>query len=106
MRLGLATLIFGHGTQKLFGWFGGLGPVGTGVIFEKWGLRPGTRLVRLAVACELTSSMLLALGLLTPFGAAVAMGTLAVAARSSLPTGCGRRRVVTSYRSSTPGSLQ
>ena len=87
LRLGLATLIFGHGAQKLFGWFGGLGPVGTGVIFEKWGLRPGTRLVRLAATCELTSSVVLALGLLTPFGAAVAMGTLAVACSVVAPNG-------------------
>ena len=42
----LRTLIggpfVGHGTQKLFGWFGGHGPEGTGQFFESLGLRPGT----------------------------------------------------------------
>ena len=29
-RLLLGGLFVGHGTQKLFGWFGGYGPDGTG----------------------------------------------------------------------------
>jgi len=35
--LGLA----GHGTQKLFGWYGGHGLSGTGGFFETLGFRPG-----------------------------------------------------------------
>ena len=42
----IARLVFGlvmaaHGTQKLFGWFGGYGLAGTGGFFEQLGFRPG-----------------------------------------------------------------
>ena len=40
-RLLIGGLFIGHGTQKLFGWFGGHGPEGTGQFFESLGLRPG-----------------------------------------------------------------
>jgi putative oxidoreductase len=49
MRLGtlairgvVGPLFIGHGTQKLFGWFGGHGLEGTAGFFEQaLGLRPG-----------------------------------------------------------------
>ena len=37
----VGPLMVGHGTQKLFGWFGGHGLEGTGGFFESLGLRPG-----------------------------------------------------------------
>jgi putative oxidoreductase len=44
MKLGLTmlrtivgALFVGHGTQKLFGWFGGHGPEGTAQMFESIG---------------------------------------------------------------------
>ena len=42
----LARVVFGllmaaHGSQKLFGWFGGYGLAGTGGFFEQLGFRPG-----------------------------------------------------------------
>ena len=42
----LARMVFGllmaaHGSQKLFGWFGGYGLAGTGGSFESLGFRPG-----------------------------------------------------------------
>ena len=40
-RVTIGALFVGHGTQKLFGWFGGGGPEGTGKFFEELGLRPG-----------------------------------------------------------------
>ncbi|HET8953111.1 MAG TPA: DoxX family protein, partial [Solirubrobacteraceae bacterium] len=39
----VGPLFVGHGTQKLFGWFGGHGIEGTGGFFENLGLRPGKR---------------------------------------------------------------
>ena len=48
MRGVIGTLFIGHGTQKLFGWFGGHGPEGTGQFFESLGLRPGARHARAA----------------------------------------------------------
>ena len=38
LRLVIGPLFVGHGTQKLFGWFGGHGLEGTGAFFEKLGL--------------------------------------------------------------------
>ena len=35
----VGPLFVGHGTQKLFGWFGGHGIEGTGGFFENLGLR-------------------------------------------------------------------
>ena len=39
----VGPLMIGHGTQKLFGWFGGHGVEGTGGFFESLGMRPGRR---------------------------------------------------------------
>lgn len=80
LRIGLGLLLAGHGCQKLFGWFRGHGPAGTAAFFDQVGYRPGRQLAVLAGACELTAGALLALGLLTPLAAAVAVGTMLAAA--------------------------
>ncbi|MQA98431.1 MAG: DoxX family membrane protein [Streptosporangiales bacterium] len=87
LRLLLAGLLFGHSTQKLFGWFGGAGPSGTAVPFEKWGFEPGRRLVLLAGVLELAGAVSIAAGLLTPAGCAVVVGTMVVAAAALAPNG-------------------
>jgi putative oxidoreductase len=71
LRLVVGLLFVGHGTQKLFGRFGGHGPEGTGSFFESFGLRPGRRMAIAAGASELTGGVLIAAGLLTPFAAAL-----------------------------------
>ena len=43
LRLVVGGFFIGHGTQKLFGWFGGHGLEGTGQFFEQLGMRPGRR---------------------------------------------------------------
>jgi DoxX len=40
-RTTIGLLFVGHGTQKLFGWFGGGGLDGTGGFFEQLGLDRG-----------------------------------------------------------------
>lgn len=87
LRLLLGGLLLGHSMQKMVGWFGGLGPAGTGAIFEKWGLRPGKQLVVVAATCELVATTLLVLGLLVPVGSAIAVGTLLVAVSVTAPNG-------------------
>jgi putative oxidoreductase len=71
VRLAVGLLMIGHGTQKLFGWFGGHGPRGTGYFFDSLGLRPGRLMAVTAGAAEVTGGLLIALGLLTPLGAAM-----------------------------------
>ena len=87
LRLLLAGLLFGHATQKLFGWFHGQGPAGTGAIFEKWGIRPGKAMATLAGATELVGAVLIALGLLSPLGSAIIVGTMTVAASVNVSNG-------------------
>ncbi|HET9392838.1 MAG TPA: DoxX family protein [Candidatus Rubrimentiphilum sp.] len=72
----LARLIFGlglaaHGAQKLFGWFGGYGPKGTGDFFESMGWRPGVLFAVAAGLGEVGGGLLLALGLLGGIGPAI-----------------------------------
>ncbi len=87
LRVLTGLLLAGHATQKLFGWCSGMGPDATGVLFEKWGHRPGRLMALLAGACELTGGGLLAVGLLTPLGAAMVTGTMLVAATALSPQG-------------------
>lgn len=87
LRLLLAALLFGHATQKLLGWFRGGGPAGSGAVFEQWGFRPGAQLAVVAGLCELVGAGSIALGLLTPGGAAVIVGTMIVAASTNVANG-------------------
>jgi putative oxidoreductase len=66
LRLFVGASFFGHGTQKLFGWFGGYGPQGTGGFFASQGYRHGVRMAVLAGIAEAGGGLLLAFGLLTP----------------------------------------
>lgn len=79
LRMVVGGLFAGHGAQKLFGWFGGHGPDGTGQFFESIGLRPGRRLALLAGGAELTGGLLLALGLVVPAAAALLSAVMVVA---------------------------
>ena len=79
LRIVLALILFAHATQKLVGWFGGNGLHKQGEIFATLGLRPGRAMVLAAGLAELLAAGLLLFGFLTPLGALVAAGTMAVA---------------------------
>ena len=70
LRVFVGASFFGHGTQKLFGWFGGYGPQGTGGFFTSQGYRNGVQMAVLAGIAEAGGGILLALGLLTPLACA------------------------------------
>ncbi len=78
-RVTIGLLFIGHGTQKLFGWFGGNGPRGTGETMEKLGLRPGRDHAIAAGLAEAGGGALLAAGAATPFAAAALTGTMMTA---------------------------
>jgi len=40
LRLVVGLAFVGHGTQKLFSWFGGFGPKGTGGFLVRWATAP------------------------------------------------------------------
>ncbi|HEX2029941.1 MAG TPA: DoxX family protein [Actinomycetota bacterium] len=79
LRIGVGGLMFGHGAQKLWGWFGGHGLRGTSGFLESLGFRPGSRWAPLHGAAEATGGALLALGFLTPLGAGAVVGVMLVA---------------------------
>ncbi|WP_144939179.1 DoxX family protein [Paenibacillus sp. 32O-W] len=76
IRLVIGLLYIGHGAQKLFGWFGGYGPKGTGGWMESVGIKPGVLMAVLAGLMELVGGALFALGFLTPLAAALLVLTM------------------------------
>ena len=81
LRATIGSYFFGHGMQKLAGWFGGHGPEGTGQFFEQVGLRPGRESALLAGAAEAGGGSLLALGLFTPAAVSMLTGVMTNAIR-------------------------
>ncbi|TFE65673.1 DoxD-like family protein [Candidatus Methylacidiphilum fumarolicum] len=70
LRLVLSLIFFAHGSQKLFGWFGGKGLEATALSFaEKFHLVPGILWASLAGGGEFLGAILLALGLATRLAA-------------------------------------
>ena len=79
VRLLFGVAIAAHGSQKLFGWFGGYGLKGTGGFIETLGFRPGVVFAAMTGLSEFVGGLLLAVGLFTPLGAAIVLGTMIVA---------------------------
>ena len=84
LRLTIGGTFFVHGTQKLFGWFGGYGPDGTGEFFESLGLRPGRENALAAGATEAGGGALIALGVATPLAAAGLSSVMITALRTAV----------------------
>lgn len=82
IRLVLGFTMIAHGAQKLFGWFGGYGPKGTGGWMESLGIKPGVLMAVLAGLAEFGGGLLVAAGLFTPIGAALLILTMIVAIAS------------------------
>ena len=76
LRLVVGGLMIGHGTQKLFGWFGGHGIRGTAGFLGSMGYRPATPMAVLHGTAEAGGGLLVLAGFLTPFGAAAIAGVL------------------------------
>lgn len=87
LRTAMGGILFVHGAQKLFGWFGGSGIAGTGAGFEKVGFTPGKANAVAAGLGTAGGGALLALGLATPAAGAAVAGTMAVAAEMHVPGG-------------------
>ena len=79
VRLVVGLAMAAHGSQKLFGWFGGYGIKGTGGYFESIGFRPGTFFATAAGASEFFGGLLIALGLGGAAGPMLVIATMIVA---------------------------
>src|SRR2546421_8063795 len=82
LRLVVGLTIAAHGSQKLFGWFGGGGLDGTAPFLEQLGFRPGKVHAAVTGIAEMGGGAGLALGLLTPLAAAAVIGAMIAAAVS------------------------
>jgi putative oxidoreductase len=93
-----STLLFGarmvvggylavHGSQKLFGAFGGPGLEKTAAGFERIGLAPGRQMAALAGAAELGGGLLTVAGAADPAGPLAIIGTMAVASATHRANG-------------------
>jgi putative oxidoreductase len=69
VRIVTGALMAAHGSQKLFGWFGGGGPTGTRKFFAGLGFRAPLAMALVAGLCELGGGLLFAFGLVTPLAA-------------------------------------
>jgi putative oxidoreductase len=87
LRLTTGLILTAHGTQKLFGWFGGSGLDVTGQLFETMGFLPGRRHALMAGLAETGGGALLALGLFTPIGAAFTCSVMLVAVTVHIKNG-------------------
>lgn len=79
LRLAVGLTMVAHGSQKLFGWFGGHGLSGTGGFLEQLGFFPGRRHALFAGLSEATGGTLLAIGLAMPLGAVLIIAVMTVA---------------------------
>ena len=82
LRAAIGGLFIGHGTQKLFGWFGGGGLEATGEGFAAIGLVPGRRNALVAGLAESGGGALLALGLATPLAETALISVMLTAIRT------------------------
>ena len=82
LRLVVGGSFIGHGTQKLFGWFGGNGLEATAASFEQLGLRPGRANAIAAGTAEAGGGALILAGLALPAAASVLTATMITAIRT------------------------
>ncbi|MZI93151.1 DoxX family membrane protein [Vibrio sp. CAIM 722] len=79
LRIPVGIIYMAHGSQKLFGWFGGHGLSGTAQWMNSIGLEPGIVMATLAGSGEFFGGLLLLLGLHTRPAAFVTAFTMIVA---------------------------
>ena len=79
LRLVVGPVLLVHGTQKLFGWFGGPGLTRLMQGFEKQGFKPVWLWVSLVILGEVGGGLSAVLGFLTPLGAAGIFGVMFMA---------------------------
>src|SRR5213595_3738976 len=79
VRVVIGLVMAAHGTQKLFGWFGGYGLNKTGEFFVQLGFWQGRTFAAAASLAEIGSGLLIALGFLGPVGPALMISVMIVA---------------------------
>lgn len=83
LRLVAGLTLAAHGAQKFFGWFGGSGIKGTLQMQGRLGLKPAPLWAGIVILGEFGGGLSVALGFLTPLGAAGMVGTMFMAVAKS-----------------------
>src|SRR5581483_8830593 len=79
LRIVAGLTVAAHGSQKLFGWFGGAGFSSTMGMMKSMRLEPNWLWALLAGLGEFAGGLLLALGFLTPIGVIGVVGAMLMA---------------------------
>ena len=79
LRAVVGLYLFGHGTQKLFGWFGGGGMQANVAMVRRLGMRPLLPWALAGGLGEALGGVLIALGLVNPVGSIVAAAAMLTA---------------------------
>jgi putative oxidoreductase len=79
LRLVVGLTLAAHGSQKLFGWWGGPGMTRWTQSVEKLRIRPAQPWAWVAALSEFGGGLLLALGFLSPLGSFAIVGAMVVA---------------------------
>jgi putative oxidoreductase len=79
LRATVGGFFIGHGTQKLFGWFGGYGLKATAQGFEGMGMRPGLPNAVAAGVAEAAGGAAVLVGFETPLAASTLIATMLTA---------------------------
>lgn len=82
LRVVVGGLFVGHGTQKAFGWFGGVGFQGMAGWLDSMGLKPAKAQAALAAGLETVGGLLLLFGVATWLGAAMIVAVMLVAIKT------------------------
>lgn len=80
LRVVIGLVLMGHGSQKLFGWFGGHGLTATTNFLKSAGFKPAGFWALLGGLGEFGGGLLLVLGLLSPLGALGVFASMLMAA--------------------------
>lgn len=79
LRMVIGLVMAGHGSQKLFGWFGGSGLSGFSGMLHRIGVRPSGLWAWVSALVETLGGVALALGFGTPFAAGLLIANLTTA---------------------------
>lgn len=91
LRVVVGTVMFFHGSEKLFGWWGGEGLSGAADFFARQGFRPPRLMAIVAGAAEVSAGALLIAGLATPLACLLLVSTLVNVMALHLRNGLSRR---------------
>src|SRR2546428_10001074 len=79
LRIVTGVILMGHGTQKLFGWWGGPGMTGWIGAMNRMRIRPAAPWAWISMLAEVLGGLGLIVGLLTPFPSLSIPGSMLLA---------------------------